>query len=263
MQVLYSTHSPLFVDVAHCDDVRVLRKLSQNGFAAKATSVSRVTLEDVTREMERILGRQEGAFEAVDTREKLKTQMSSEVAEGFFADAVVLVEGIEDKALTAGFAESKGVSLDARGISVLACSGKQNIPRIAVVFRKLKIPIYVIWDNDRSKGGPEAFANRRLLRLVEAEEEDFPMRVAECYAVFEENAGASLKQEFGQAMYDAIERALAHEFDDARTDFLRANPSFYDLLFRKARDESRESHILSTILDRILALRNGPSALSH
>jgi hypothetical protein len=153
-----------------------------------------------------------------------------------------------------GFALSKDVDLEARGISVLACSGKPNIPRIAVVFRKLQIPTYVIWDNDRSRGGPEAVVNRRLLSLLGAQLEDFPVRIADGYAVFEENSGSSLQQELGQGTYGSIEKSLAVEFDDARVEFLRANPRFYDLLFRKARGQSKESALMSTVLEKILAL---------
>ena len=69
-------------------------------------------------------------------------------SEGFFADAVVFVEGDTDRVILETLSERLGQALDARGIAVLSMDSKDNclIPRC--ILEKLGIRVYIVADAD-------------------------------------------------------------------------------------------------------------------
>lgn len=249
VQVLHTTHSPLFIDIEHADQVRVLRKDAETERRILATAVTLTTMEELTREMEGVWQREPGSFTSEVTRQKLRLLLTPEVSEGFFAERVVLVEGPEDRALLQGYATARGVSLEDLGISVIACGGKEDIARPAVVFRRLGIPVFLVWDNDRGRGHPEE--NRRLLRVLGEEPEDFPAGVFEKYAVFDGEAGAVVSNSLGPVAYSRLLSQVATEFDNAPVGTLKFNPQYMDTVFRRGAEEGLTCLMLDQILDRI------------
>ncbi len=251
VQIMYTTHSPMFLDVEHFDQVVLFRKDREAVDGIKTTRVTSTSMEALTREMERVWQRQSGSFSSEVTREKLRLLLTSEVNEGFFADVVVLVEGPEDKALLLGYAASRDVSFEDSGVSVISCGGKENLTRPAAVFSRLAIPTYVIWDNDRGVGSPEQ--NRRLLRLLNETELDFPADVFDSYAVFDRDAESVVRDEIGSA-YPRLLSTVASNFDNSPVASLRFNPRFIESVFRRASDQGLDSSTLSLVLEKILSL---------
>jgi hypothetical protein len=249
VQILYTTHSPLFLDIEHFDQVRILRKTVRTKQGIKATAVTFATVEEMTREMERVWQRQPGSFTVETTRQKLRLLLTPEVGEGFFAELVVLVEGPEDKALLQGYATAHGVSLEDLGISVISCGGRENMARPAAVFRRLGIPVYVVWDNDRGRDGPEK--NHRLLRVLSERLEDFPSGVFKRFAVFDTEAEDIVKQGLGDRSYARLLSETAQEFDGAPVKTLKFNPQYMEVVFRRAAEEGLTCPILDQILQRI------------
>ena len=90
-----------------------------------------------------------------------------ELAEGFFANGVVLVEGRSDKAMLYANAKLLGLNFEEAGIAVLSAEGKGNLDKPYAIFRALGIPSYILWDCDRGK---DEVANLPLLRLVRPNE---------------------------------------------------------------------------------------------
>ena len=58
--------------------------------------------------------------------------------EGFFADMVVLVEGEADRVAILAVAQSRQQDLEAMGVCVIPCMGKNNMDRPTLVFRGLE-----------------------------------------------------------------------------------------------------------------------------
>jgi len=119
----------------------------------------------------------------------------------------------------------------------------------------LEIPTYLIWDSDKSKnkdGNPNA--NRRLLRLLGQEEEDFPSKVMPTFACFEDKLEATLKSELGPEVVETTIREIVEEFGDPAAEDCLKRPALFSSLLSKAKAKGHESRSLNLILDNILAL---------
>jgi|HubBroStandDraft_5_1064220.scaffolds.fasta_scaffold00192_6 putative ATP-dependent endonuclease of OLD family len=184
--------------------------------------------------------------------------MTPWVNEGFFADVVVLVEGEDDLSAIQGTAKSRDISLDALGISVIPCGGKNNLDRPALIFKTLGIPTYVVWDSD--KGDQQCIeTNRRLLRLVGEAEEDFPCTIKDSFACFERRLEDTLRQELGEEVFDKTTRELQREFEAANPNDCLKRPLLFSELIKRAAVAQATSKSLTAILDKILALQKPPA----
>ncbi len=252
-QVIYTTHAPLFVGLDRFDQVRVLRKVSREPGRPKMTEVSVASLEAVARELWELGGRRGDEFTPDSLRARMQGVMTPWMNEGFFADLVVLVEGEGDQAAIQAVAELLGHDLSAQGIAVVPCRGKTQLDRPAVVFRQLGIQSYVIWDNDRPGGKTEE--NRALLRLVRAEEEDWPAGVWEAHACLDGNLESLLREEITPPIFDqAVTKAsAAHQIGAAHAS---KNPLILSTVIRAADALGGRSHTLRGIVERIVALRS-------
>ena len=125
-QIIYTTHSPLFVRLDRFDDVRIVRKLDSAHGMPKATSVHSTTVNSIADKLDRS---SKGKYNETNFEARLQAVMTPMVNEGFFADVAVLVEGEGDRAALLEAAQAMGCSLDAQGIAVIPCDGKGNLIR--------------------------------------------------------------------------------------------------------------------------------------
>jgi hypothetical protein len=226
MQVLYVTHSPLFVDLPTCSDIRVVRRCLDEDDEANV-SVSRVTLPQCSELLAGYLGREpmgENAFAA-----KLHT-FTPEMAEGFFCRGIVLVEGVSDKALLEGVYRCRARDPLAEGIVIANVEGKNKLDKPALIFRELGIPAYIMFDNDKreegSKKEKERISMNHLLQRVcgqqEGECEDWPSGVFARFAAWEGNVERHLRQAVGDEVYLKIREEAAAEFELAGVDCVKS-----------------------------------------
>src|SRR6185436_5475164 len=140
-QVLYTTHSPLFVGLDRFDHIRLLRKRDHVvGGMPRITKLTKTTLDSVAEELWIGGGKQGAKYTAETLRSRLQALLTPWVNEGFFADVAVLVEGEDDRAAILGAAKSMGHDFDSSGIAVIPCMGKSNLDRPLVIFQQLGIP---------------------------------------------------------------------------------------------------------------------------
>lgn len=255
-QVLYSTHSPLFVGIDRFDQVRRVQKVRLDANQPKVTRVASTSLDRVAAELYRAAAIGGAPFTGATLRPRLQPLMTPWMNEGFFADIVVLVEGEDDRAAVLGQARADGVSLESEGIAVIPCMGKSNLDRPYVVFSQLDLPVYAVWDSDRGGEGQHPETNRALLRLSHETVEDWPQFVHAKAACFLDNLEATLQREIGS---DAFLRLLSVEQD--RLGILKRhqaqkNPTVIQAVIEGARAEGHESTTLRTMVERILALRS-------
>ena len=181
-QIVCSTHSPHFVGMDKLNQIRLLRKTADGHGRPRETRISSTSLGKVAAALPAMSGQRTTTARALE--QKLRTIMTPMMNEGFFADVVVLVEGEGDRAALTAAAKSMGIPLESHGISVIQCGGKPNLGRPAAIFRQLRIPLYVVWDNDRRNvRGPEL--NRELLSIMGQHAEDWPSGVRDTCACFE------------------------------------------------------------------------------
>ncbi|MGW4732406.1 AAA family ATPase [Streptomyces shenzhenensis] len=138
-QVMYATHNPVFIDPKGYHQIRRLCRAADTEHPA--TEVWQATEEDLCRALDGLVGKK-------SIRSRTEGTLGGTLAEGFFAHAVVLVEGDGDAGVITGCAERSGISLGAEGISVIEVHGKDNIMISDALFSALGVPCYVMFDGD-------------------------------------------------------------------------------------------------------------------
>jgi predicted ATP-dependent endonuclease of OLD family len=142
-QVIYSTHSPAFLNVARMDELVFVERLPSRG----------------TRALQP---------EPVSTDEDFRvlTEFDAARSELFLAHAVVLVEGLTEKLAFPFVFSALGYDVDREAISIVECSGKPNLPLFARICRATGVPFVVVHDSDRKPSGKLGSAERALNQLV-------------------------------------------------------------------------------------------------
>lgn len=151
-------------------------------------------------------------------------------------------------------AAAMGHNLESMGISVIPCMGKNNMDRPAIVFRQFEICTFLIWDNDKERRDAKPEENRRLLRLVGAAEEDWPVCIRSTHACLDHNLEYVLRKELPGGIYD-------HLLDEARKEFrmekqqAQKNPFVVRRIVEKAAASGEFCETLRGIVTQIVKMR--------
>lgn len=257
-QVLYTTHSPLFIGLDWFDQVRVLRKVSAGRQGPKMTTARSADMDSFAEELWEATGRAGAKFTSRTLRPRLASMMTPWMNEGFFADVVVLVEGEDDRAAILGAAEASAVDFDSLGIAVIPCSGKTNLDRPLVIFRQLDIPVYVVWDGDKGEKDARSGVNKHLCRLLGRPEEEWPRFLDESAACFEVKLEKTLRDEIG-GQFDAYREQSQLELGLDNQSL--KNPGLVAHILKRAANDGKSSSSLSVIVNNIVALQRDARAL--
>ena len=224
-QIIYTSHSPYFVDLHRFDKIRMVRKSASPDSSALQTVVSSYSLNLAAKELARVCNEDSSRFTRDTFKVRAMSVMNTIVNEGFFADVVVVVEGTTEVCILWKLQEILKKEWFKLGIVVVPAGGKNNLDRPIVVFRGLGIPTYFIFDADASlmgKGKDEEEAkkrNHRYLRLANAPVEDFPnTQVNDTWAVFKIDLENEIKEALGQEIFQELRREIALELGYSDTD---------------------------------------------
>ena len=255
-QIVYSTHSPYFVDVGSYDNVRLVRKVSATGGKPPRTTVAWTTDDDVAHCISQA---KRSEYSPARLRASLPAVMSPAVNEGVFAGTVVLVECEEDCAALVAAARWLKVDLEAEGIAVIPAGGKCNLDRPFAIFNLLEIPCYVVFDGDSHKRDDQdeshSEVNLELLRLLGAPEAEFPeTSVCARHAVFEEEMQRQLKHELPWENFVQTRNGVAEAMGWARPSEARKNVRVLEETFRRLGDQGITSPTLEGIVRAIVRL---------
>lgn len=260
-QILFASHSALFISMDRFDEIRIARRVESDRPPLKMCEITEAKLATVAAELERVHERQPGTFTPEGLRARLHT-IGSELAEGFFADLVVLVEGASDKAAIFATAERMGLSLEGRGIAVLAVDGKSNMDRPALIFRELGIPCYLVWDCDRNERDAVKLANseresRLICRICNVEPAIYEStRVGENYAAFQDKLETTLKEEIGAGVFAEELAAVKEHFGVAKDRDALKTPSVLADVLRRCEERGNVSATLVELVRAVFALRD-------
>ena len=144
-QVIYSTHSPAFLNVAHLDELVFVERRA--GGSTRALQPEPVSPDEDFRVL---------------------SEFDAERAELFLARAVVLVEGQTEKLALPFVFDALGHDVDRAGISIIECGGKWNIPLFARVCRAAGVPFVAVYDSDARPGHKPSAANRAIAAKIRA-----------------------------------------------------------------------------------------------
>jgi len=146
-QVLYSTHSPVFLAVDRLEQLVLVRHDERTG-------TTLLQPDGLPREQ---------TF-------RLLAELDSERAEIFLSRAVLLVEGRTEKLVFPFVFRALGYDVDQEAIAIVDCAGKGNIPLFAEVCNLCAIPYVVVHDRDAARGAApaeaERIANEAILRAA-------------------------------------------------------------------------------------------------
>jgi len=257
-QVIYSTHSPLFVDIKRFNTVRRLRKILIESNKPKQTKVYYTTFDNVAKTIWEADGAQGEIYTGATLEPRLQSLMTPWMNEGFFADLAVLVEGPEDRAAILGIATALGHDFESIGISVIPCMGKRNLDRPIAIFTGLQIPVYAIWDSDYGKPGAKAEDNHRLLQLFKQTIEDWPETVTEHFACFNRTLTTKLTEEISEEICNcAVEECCKRLCLDKK--YANKNPLVIREIIELAKKKQKSSETLEKIISQIITKRQTKS----
>ena len=257
-QVIYATHSPLFIGLDRFDQIRVLQKITSVSGQPKTTHLKKADMEKVADELWNAGDRQREKYTAETLKPRLRSIMTPWMGEGFFADVVVLVEGEDDRAAILGFAKSMNHDLDGKGITVIPCFGKANIDRPLVIFRQLGIPVYVVWDGDCGVKNAKPEDNRYLLRLLGKPEQDWPNFGEESSACFKVNLEKTLEDEMDKEAFTRWLSEAQQQLGIAKKKHALKNPAVIEQVVEKATSNGKTIRSLERIIENIIALKTQP-----
>ena len=251
-QVIYSTHSPLFIGLERFEQIRIFRKEIWKKGLPKHTVIQQTTLDEIAKIIEKADNKPEGTYTGETLKPRLQSLLTPWLNEGFFAKLVVLVEGIEDRAAILGTAKAIEHDLVSMGISVLPCMGKTCLDRPFAIFQSLGIPVYVIWDSD--EGGKEAKPedNHRMLRLLGQEIEDWPEKVEDNFACFKKKLMSTFQKEMGKEFFDETLTVLCENFNIGRKYQAIKNPLVIQRIIEEGKKQGKKSITLEKIITRIV-----------
>jgi len=253
-QVIYSTHSPLFVDLERFEQLRIFRKQEGIDGKPRQTKILHTTLDEVARIIEIADDKPKGTYAGETLKSRLQALMTPWMNEGFFSQVAVLVEGEEDRAAIVGIATAMEHDFESLGISVIPCMGKNNIDRPTAVFRNLKIPIYAVWDSDYGNKEAKPEDNHRLLRLFGQPIEDWPEKVTAHFACFKQTLRETLCTEIGQEVFDHTVEVCCERLRLGKKQYATKNPIVIQEIVKAAWKKGKKTCTLEEIVSRIVAL---------
>lgn len=212
LQVLITTHSPAFISVEGLEGLVLVYK--ENG----STRVRQLTRGDLVKECIRL-----GAAGRVTEDNILPFYAASattELLSGFFARAVVLVEGPTEALALPVLLAKRGLQVEKEGIGIISVGGKGNLAKWYRLYAAYGIPCYIVFDNDRSDD-PDAKKRKDVLRTVGIEqtaidslvcEEDWI--VSERYTIFGRDFESAMRSHFTD--YARLEKQARDQGVDAK-----------------------------------------------
>jgi hypothetical protein len=138
-QILYSTHSPAFLNVVRLDELVFTERRPEEG----------------------TLLLQPEPLPA-DEEFRAYSEFDSSRSELFLARAAVLVEGLTEKLALPFVFETLGYDPDRERISIIECGGKGNIPLFGRISKAVGLPFVAVHDRDAPPGADPSDAERLL-----------------------------------------------------------------------------------------------------
>ncbi|HET6792112.1 MAG TPA: AAA family ATPase [Actinomycetota bacterium] len=142
-QILYSTHSPAFLNVVRLDELV---------FTERRPRVGTLLLQPEPL--------------PADDEFRAFSEFDSSRSELFLARAAILVEGLTEKLTLPFVFEALGHDPDRERISIIECGGKGNIPLFGKISRAVGLPFVAVYDRDAPEGVEPSHAEGLLNALI-------------------------------------------------------------------------------------------------
>ncbi|MGC8743149.1 MAG: ATP-dependent nuclease [Verrucomicrobiia bacterium] len=171
-QVIAASHSPQFVSY-NTDDLADLVRVRRVAGKTEVAQIKKVRLKEIfedNQQIAEILGVQAGSAELEAVRHFL--WLNPERSSLFFANAVLIVEGLSEQVLINYLLKTGQLSSNANGVFVLETLGKYNIHRFMNLLGEFRIDHAVLHDKDANKTGSEKEKQDKLNNLIQKAKND-------------------------------------------------------------------------------------------
>jgi len=258
-QIFYATHSPYFIDLDQFDRVRLAKKCPVDGTEVLQTKVTQYSRKEASERLAEISGKDPAIFTETSFVAHATPVMTSIVNEGYFADVVVVVEGLSDVAMLWAVQQHLNKNWDALGIVIVPADGKNNIDRPVVAFRGLEIPTYFIFDGDSShtdtKKEKAITSNAILQRLAGVDIVDFPnTQTHEKWAVFHDKLETELRESVDE-LFDSTREEIAEELGYEKPSTVLKNPEAAARFIKSVYAKGKKITVLEEIVEKITLLK--------
>ncbi len=215
VQVVLTTHSPTFIDLAVPGSKVLVRKRGEG----RATTVLQLKSQQLVNKVVEL-----GAPERVtvtNVGEFYENSATEEIKSGLLARGCLLVEGSSEQLGLPVLLGRLGFDLTKLGIAVIPVGGVGNLAKWIRFFKAYEIPVFPVFDTDSDKTGKTA-AERRSNREeiisciglgagVDWEQlVSGPIGVHEKFAVFDSNYETAMRSVFGDT-YVQLESVAREE----------------------------------------------------
>jgi len=213
LQIILSTHSPSFLDILCLPSMHLVYK---------DKNITHVRRHDQTSLTKYCIERGADATKCDDQTilPFYSANSNEEILKGFFARAVVLVEGPTEALALPIYLAACGCDTKEKGVAVIPVHGKGSIARYVRLFEAYEIPTYSVFDNDPEDDGN---GNKRR-EVVETYGYKFDekfrelgnIHVEEKFAVFGQDFEKSLREQFSGLGYKEKEDSVKESFGPAK-----------------------------------------------
>ena len=204
LQIVITTHNAAFINILNLEGIVLVRKT--NG----STSVKQISRADLVQHCI-----ENGASVEKTTEESVlpfyAASATRETLEGFFAKAVVLVEGPTESLSLPIYLSKVGLDCAKEGIAIIPVHGKGNLAKWHRLFEAYEIPAYIVFDND-GKADDKIGTKRKdalaAVGITNADKQDEYLNASDWqldngFAIFGSNFEEALREGFPE--YAALE----------------------------------------------------------
>jgi predicted ATP-dependent endonuclease of OLD family len=262
-QIIYTTHSPFFIDLDRFNQMRLIKKQKLSDDSCSTSKVTQYSLEQFADEIAKISGIDKAQVTVNTSRVHTISIMDSITNEGFFADVVVVVEGLSDTGFLWAMQDIMKKEWTSLGIAIIPARGKNNIDRPVIIFRGFSIPTYFIFDSDFNNKEKDAKQetirrNKKYLKLAGVQEEDFPStQVHETWACFKDKIESYIEIELTGSVFNSYRDQIAKELAYDKPSNVLKNIEGADKFIRKTYSEGKKLQHLENIVNKITQLAKG------
>jgi len=214
LQIILTTHSPFFIDIKFIKGINLVRKNENSTFVISHNSnslyqhcINTGSNPSKTRE---------------DTVIPFySNQATHHILSGFFANKIILVEGLTEELSLPFYFERLGFDTTEFGIEVIGVGGKGNLAKWWRLFTLYEIPTFICFDND-IRSGDDTNGNHRKDALIAIGIDDNELKeilteddwnISERFCVFGIDFEITMRNSFVD--YEEIERTKREELGNS------------------------------------------------
>ncbi len=205
LQVILTTHSPYFIDLKYIKGINLVRKTEGSTFVISNNAES---LFDHCLKT----GSNPGKTQLETVVPFYANQATAHIMAGFFANKVVLVEGLTEELSLPVYFERLGFDPTEYGIEIIGVNGKGNLAKWWRLFTLYQIPTFICFDNDdRSKNDENGNRRKDALKAIGIPEDELDgvlgidnWNISEKFCVFGIDFETTLRASFDD--YQTIEQ---------------------------------------------------------